>query len=107
MKKITVNGKMYLGNLIISNDTITVNRAMPYSSTKTSKENFINYLQMWNAGELTAETFGGQGISYSVTDLTDSQELELKICRLTMAYAKKTTASGLENDVFGSLLGKP
>ena len=103
MSKLTivaVNGITYLGKL---NEEETI---LEKALSTGSIPNFSAYLQAKNLGTLETIKFGGNGVNYSISPLTATQKLELKVCKLHMKQAKLTAAAKTENELFGELLGK-
>ena len=107
MKKVTIEGTIYLGTLVKNSDeTLTLKKAMVVSNFTLPKEEFMHYLQAKNLNELNSIEFGGKGSSYTVSKLTKDQKLSFKMVKLTMARAKALAAPTAENDMLGELLGK-
>ena len=106
MKKITVNGQAFLGSIRISNETITVHHAIADVSNTLEQADFATYFKQKNLDKLQTITFAGHGTTYSVTDLTEDEELGAHIVLLSMRRAKKMALHNLENGVLDTLLGK-
>lgn len=106
MKKITVNGTVYLGSLVITDTNIIVKNAISELSNSPTQADFATYFKQKNLDRLQTITFAGHGTTYSVTDLTEDEELGAKIVLLSMRKAKKFAVRNLENSLLDTLLGK-
>ena len=108
MKKVTINGVMYIGNLkTTKNDAFNIKDAMILTQTgELTTNDFGNYLKDKVNKKLREVNFGGTGISYSVEELTKTEEVTLKTCELTMGLAKDTAVPKLVTNRFDELLGK-
>ena len=107
MKKVIIEGTLYLGKLVTNLDkTFTLKQAYQPSSTVINKDVFASYLKAKNIGTLEIVNFGGSGGKYSISPLTKNQKLDLSICKLTMDRAKALAAPKAENTLFSELLGK-
>ena len=108
MKKVTIAGTTYLGNLKKNSDgTFCLRKAFNTGCTQITKKTLTNYLQAKNNSELEkCIEFGGQGNTYTVAKLTKAQKLDLKVCKLNMLRAKALAAPTAENEVFRGLMGK-
>jgi len=106
MKKVTVveiNGYTYLGTL---NKTKTILEGAFNCQPNPGQEDFAGYLKDKNLDLLETKEFGGNGVSYTISQLTDTQKLAMKVCELHMQQAKATAVKALQNDTLDALLGK-
>lgn len=107
MKKVTINGIAYIGNLEEKDGKTVLKDAMCLKSPNfVTKPDIANYLKKENLGELENVEFGGQGVSYSISELNDEEKLFFEIASVTMKSAKLKAVNGLENQVFDEYLGK-
>ena len=104
MKKVTINGVQYLGELKEKGDKSVLKKAMQIE--RADRNSFAQYLKRENLGTLETVEFGGQGVSFAISELNDVQKLELDMCKLAMTHAKKVAIAGTENAVFEQVLGK-
>jgi len=104
MKKVIVNGVAYLGDLKKTTTALTLKNAM--KSEDASKSSLAEYLRRENADELETVEFGGQGVSFTTSDLTEDEEMNLKIGEMVMKASKGKAVKNLENDLFSNMLGK-
>lgn len=107
MKVVTVNGVTYLGVLNeLEGGGFELAEAMSIPGTKPSKADIERYYKLGNLGELEKVTFGGMGVSFSVSGLSDEAVMFCKMADLVMEQAKKVAVRKLENSEFGQSLGK-
>jgi len=106
MKVVTVNGITYLGVLEESETGVKLTDAMEIGGGGISQGVISEYYKQGNVGELKTVDFGGNGISYSVSDLTDDAVMLCKIADLAITQAKKVAVLRLENREFDGVLGK-
>ena len=106
MKQAIVNGVSYLGELVVEeNGNVVVKDAIKTGNVVT-RADITRYFQEANVGNLESVEFGGNGISYSVMDLTDDNQNYIKIAELVMDQAKSVAVRKLENQEFVGELGK-
>lgn len=103
MKKVTINGVSYLGDLKESKDGMTLKKAM--MAKDASRMNLAKWLAKDNLDELETLEFGGNGVSYTVADLSDDEKMNLEIGILTMKAARGKAVKDLENKMFAGMLG--
>ena len=105
MKKVTIDGVLYLGNLKELDDGKYVLKGA-MRTDKVNRSAFISYLKKKNMGTLEPVEFGGLGTSFSVEKLNPVDKLNLSMCKLAMNYAKEVAAAGTENKVFEDITEK-
>jgi len=105
MKIVTVNGVSYLAVLEEGEAGIVLKDAMEIGGNVTQYE-VTDYYKRGNLGDLKEVTFGGSGISYSVSEIGDDVVMFCKIADLALEQAKKVAVKNLENKEFSNVLGK-
>ncbi len=103
MQKVTVNGLIYFGKLKNKKGVLTLTESMLIK--KVNKQSISEYLKCKNLGTLQTETFAGKGLAWSISKLTNEQQMECDMCKLAMRQAKRIAAAGTENNVFDGILG--
>jgi hypothetical protein len=107
MKIVTVNGVSYLGTLEqTEKGDLILKDAMALYGPSVTKGEIEHYYRKGNLGELETITFGGMGVSYSVSQLTDEAVMFCRMADLMMEQAKKVAVRKLENSEFSQSLGK-
>ncbi len=104
LKKITVNGTLYLGELKEKDGKYTLSNALMVGSM--SEGTIAGYIKAKNSGNLETMKFGGGLLEPMVGDLNPNEQMEFDMADLAMGQAKKTALPALENDAFDSILGK-
>jgi len=105
LKKVTVNGTLYLGELKEKDGKYTLSSALMVHDMGTGT--ISTYLKAKNSGNLETMKFGGGLLEPMVADLNPNEQMELDMAELAMGQAKKTALPALENDAFDGILGKP
>jgi len=107
MKKVIINGVSYVGDLKKNEDgTMTLSKAMSFEGTTMSRSDLSKYLKLKNLGELENLDFGGTGISWSISVLSENENMMLQIGEIAMKSAKGRAVKEVENDLFDFVLGK-
>jgi len=105
MKQVIVNGVSYLGDLEIGENGVTVKNAIKVGDVVT-RADVTRYFQEANVGNLEDVVFGGNGVAYSIMELSDDNKNYIKIAELVMDQAKSVAVRKLENQEFLGELGK-
>ncbi len=105
MNQVIVNGVSYLGTLVEDEGNVEVKDAVQTGNTIT-KADVTRWFEKNNTDELETVRFGGNGISFSVINLTDDVEMFIKMAELVMIQAKSVAVRKLENREFRGGLGK-
>lgn len=106
MKKIIVNGQMYLGSVKTKDGNVIVENAMAVRGKRVNRTVIADYLKQKNLDELETIEFSGNGTSVSKSRLTDEEEMIFDICERAMRFAEKKAKSGMVNNEFEEALGK-
>jgi len=105
MKQVIVNGVSYLGDLKVEENGVTVKNAIKVGDVVT-RADVTRYFQEANVGNLEDVVFGGNGVAYSIMELSDDNKNYIKIAELVMEQAKSVAVRKLENQEFLGELGK-
>lgn len=104
LKKVNINGTLYVGRLVVEDEKTFLMDAM--RCEKFDRYAISEYLKLENAGELEQIEFGGMGVSFSVSELTEYEEMDLKIGRILMETARGRAMASVENNIFDQLSKK-
>lgn len=104
MKKITVNGVNYLGNVVEKDGAVIVTDSMQVSNVGRSA--ISSYLKKKHLEELQTIEFSGAGTSVSKTKLTDEENLILDVCERIWKFSEKKAKGGIVANIFDETLGK-
>ena len=104
MKKVTVNGIGYLGDIKESKGDMVLTDAMRVDGV--NRATIQMYMKRKNMDELNTIRFAGMGTSVSVCELSDEEEMIYDICKRAMKLAKKKGEQGIANSLFDDYLGK-
>lgn len=105
IKKVTVNGTLYLGELEEKDGKFVLSDALMVHAMETGT--IAGYCKAKNSGRLETMKFGGGLLEPMVGDLNPTEQMELDMAELAMTQAKKTALPAIENDAFDGILGKP
>ncbi len=103
MNHVTINGIGYLGTLVTIEGVTSLKDAIQVDAV--SKSTLRAAVKAENLGTLHPVEFGG-GSTFTKIDLTEAQELDLQIIRLTMKSVKRTALANVENIALDEALGK-
>jgi hypothetical protein len=108
MKKVTINGVSYIGELKEDKETgkMVLSGAMAVAPGSVSKDDIARYIQMENLGELDDIEFGGQGVAFSVSPFSEEEQMFVDMAGIIMKTAKGKALKQVENNLFGEILGK-
>jgi len=103
MNHVTINGIGYLGTLVNVEGVTSLKGAIRVDVV--NKRTLRDAVKAENLGTLYPVEFGG-GSTFTKIDLTEAQELDLQIIRLTMKSIKGTALAHVENTALEEALGK-
>lgn len=106
MKKVTVNGQLYLGDVQEKDGKITLKNSMAVGRRSVDRKTIGEYFKKKNLDELETIEFTGAGTAVSKREFTDEEQLIMGICDLAMTYAEKKGKGGMINQTFDEVLGK-
>lgn len=108
MKKVTMNGVSYIGELELKKNgkKATLSNAMLVNGGTLDRTTVSEYFKRRNIGDLETIEFGGKGTAYAISELKKEEVMLVKMAEIVMGAAKDKALESVENTLFDTFLGK-